>query len=89
MTFPYTYPLRVDDDSDSRIDAEIVRQGETELGIRFEIPLDARQGLWRIWTRGPHGVDDRISFEIADRPEAASTDVRFDGEAVSLNGSLM
>ena len=88
MTFPYTYPVRVDDDFDSRIDTEITRQTETELEVRFEIPSDTRQGLWRIWTGGPHGVDDRISFEITDRPDAASTDVTFDGEAVSLNGSL-
>ena len=88
LTFPYTYPVRVDDDLDSRLDAEIIRQGETEFGVRFEIPPDARQGLWRIWTGGPHGLDDRISFEIADRPEAVSTDVTFDGESVSLNGSL-
>jgi hypothetical protein len=89
LTFPYTIPVKAASDSSARIAANMLTCADSECRFTLEIPSDAPEGLWRIWTRGPNGVDDRLSFEISSRLEADSTTLRPTAMGgVSANGSL-
>ena len=88
LTFPYTIPVRGGADRRARIAGKVLQCGQNECRVEFDIPQHARQGLWRLWTRGPHGVDDRLSFEISDLPEADSSEIRIPAGGVVVNGSL-
>ncbi len=88
LTFPYTIPVRGGVDRHSRIDGKASACDWNECRVRFDIPQHAPKGLWRLWTRGPHGVDDRLSFEISDMPESDSVEIRIPAGGVVLNGSL-
>jgi hypothetical protein len=95
LTFPYTLPLRIGSDADekspARIEGEIVSSASTQAEIRFSIPKDAPAGIWRLWTAGPHGVSDDLSFEISHLRELSEADARKDdwrGGEVVVNASL-
>ncbi len=88
LTFPYTIPVKTAAVGGARITANRLNCGDRECHFSLEIPDDAPEGLWRIWTRGPNGVDDRVSFEISRRPEADSTTLRPSAVGISANGSL-
>ncbi len=88
LTFPYTIPVKAAAVGGARITANRLSCADRECHFSLEIPDDAPEGLWRIWTRGPNGVDDRVSFEISRRPEADSTTLRPSAMGISANGSL-
>jgi len=88
LTFPYTIPVKAASDSSAPITAKMLKCGDRECRFSLEIPSDSPQGLWRVWTRGPDGIDDRLSFEISNRLEADSTTLRSTALGVSANGAL-
>jgi hypothetical protein len=96
LTFPYTLPLRIGSDAEekspARIEGEIVSKTQTQAEVRFSIPQDAPAGIWRLWTAGPHGVSDDLSFEISHLRELSEADAKTadwrDGEMV-VNASLV
>jgi hypothetical protein len=66
MTYPFTMPVhfRADPPSPKRIEGKVLRSRPGLLEAQFRIPRVAPQGLWRLWTSGPHGADDAATFEI-------------------------
>lgn len=89
LTFPYTIPVRGGADRRGRIAGQEIECGREECRAAFDVPQDAGKGLWRLWTRGPHGIDDRLSFEIADMPETQATGIGpLPAGGVAVNGSL-
>lgn len=88
LTFPYTIPVRNGADRHARIGGNVLHCGPSECRVRFDIPENAVTGLWRFWTRGPNGIDDRLSFEISDKPESSAAEIRVPAEGVVVNGSL-
>ncbi len=88
LTFPYTIPVMGGANRRARIAGKVLERGPSECRVGFDIPQRAPKGLWRLWTRGPHGVDDRLSFEISDMPEADATEIRIPAGGVVVNGSL-
>lgn len=69
LTFPYTVPVRTDQVAGTMLDGEIAERESNRIGVRFAVPADAWQGLWRVWVRSPSGIVDGISLEISDMPE--------------------
>ncbi len=88
LTFPYTIPVSSGADRRARIAGKVLECGQNECRVAFDIPPQAPKGLWRLWTRGPHGVDDRLSFEISDMPETDASTIRIPPAGVVVNGSL-
>lgn len=88
LTFPFTVPLRTDQRPDDRLQGEITGRGEREVSIRFSVPEDAWQGLWRIWVRSPGGITDTISFEVSAMPEPDCRRIEPSAEGAACNGVL-
>lgn len=89
LTFPYTIPVSGGADRRGRIDGGELACGAAECRAAFDIPQDAARGLWRLRTRGPRGIDDRLSFEIADMPETEATEIgAVPAGGIAVNGAL-
>ncbi len=71
LTFPYTIPLRTDENRAARIPGTLGHRSERHAEVSFDIPPDAWQGLWRLWVRAPGGLSDTISFDVSamDQPD--------------------
>lgn len=66
MTYPYTMPIRFQPDAAARIDGRVVSAADGRVEASFEIPTDARAGLWRVWLAGPQGIEAGLKIEIDD-----------------------
>ena len=88
LTFPFTVPLRTDQRPDDRLEGEITGRGDREVSVRFVIPEDAWQGLWRIWVRSPGGISDTISFEVSAMPEPDCRLIELGTVGAACNGVL-
>ncbi len=83
LTFPFTIPLRTDQELAVRIEGRIGHRSEGHAEVRFDIPPDAWQGLWRLWLRAPGGLSDTISFDVSamDEPDCGTVAPRPEGVA--------
>ena len=88
LTFPFTVPLRTDQRPDDRLHGEIAGRDDREVRVRFAIPEDAWQGLWRIWVRAPGGISDTISFEVSAMSEPDCHQIEPRKEGAACNGVL-
>ena len=88
LTFPYTVPLRSDQVAGIRLDAEILERRAERVAVRFTVPSDAWQGLWRLWVRSPGGISDAISIEISDMPEPDCRELSPSPEGAACHGVL-
>lgn len=68
LTFPFTIPLALDNPSPA-VKGEIRARQNHALDAEFVIPPNAAPGLWRLWTRSPHGTSEGLNFEIAPAGE--------------------
>ena len=88
LTFPFTVPVRTDQSAEGPIRGKIQRRGDRRLGVRFEVPEAAWQGLWRLWVRSPGGATDSVSLEISDMRTADCREIRPSPEGVVCDGVL-
>ena len=88
LTFPYTVPLRTDERADARLAGAIQRRDSNRLAVRFIIPEDAWQGLWRLWVRSAGGISDTLSFEVSGMPEPDCRELRPSPQGAACNGVL-
>ena len=96
MTYPYTMPIRISADPSTaadvaRIDGKVVERSSVGVTAEFEVPGDARTGLWKLWTTSTEGIADGPLIELTDLPEYTETNA---GEAdwqqgpYAINGTL-
>ena len=96
MTYPYTMPIRIDEDPSTaadvaRIDAKVLERSSAGVTAEFEVPSDARTGLWKLWTTSTEGIVDGPLIGLTDLPEYTEVNA---GEAdwqqgpYAINGSL-
>ena len=88
LTFPFTVPLRTDQRPADRIQGEIASRENGRLGVRFAIPSDAWQGLWRLWVRSPGGISDTVSFEVSAMAEPDCREIEPSPAGMACNGVL-
>ena len=96
LTFPYSIPIRTGDEAPRgnlvpRLEGRILSRDWEEIEAEFAIPVDARQGLWRLWVAAQEGAVDGVSIELSDVAEFAEGDSnRADWRKgpLAINGSL-
>ena len=88
LTFPFTIPLRTDEEPGARIPGTIETRSEHRAKLRFDVPPDAWQGLWRLWVRSAGGLADAISFEVSDMEEPDCRAVTPSPSGAACNGLL-
>lgn len=88
LTFPFTIPLRTDERPGQRIDGKVGDRSDHEARLRFVIPRDAWQGLWRVWVGSPGGASDAISLEISSMAEPDCVVISPSPEGVACNAVL-
>lgn len=88
LTFPYSVPLRTDEETGTRLVGTIQGRGTDRLNVRFTIPEDAWQGLWRLWVRAAGGISDTLSFEVSALPEPDCRELRPSPTGAVCNGVL-
>lgn len=73
MTYPYTMPVRFEEDAavTPRLEGRVVTAAEGRLEAAISIPATARVGLWKLWVAGAEGVAEGLRVEIGDAPEVA------------------
>ena len=74
MTYPYTMPIRVGKDPPTaaelaRIDGKVLERSSDSITAEFEVPADARTGLWKLWAAGTDGVANGPSIELTGMTE--------------------
>lgn len=74
MTYPYTMPIRFDEDPPAaakvaRIDGKVLERSSESVTTEFEIPAGARTGLWKLWATSLDGIADGPLIELTDLPE--------------------
>jgi hypothetical protein len=90
LTFPFTMPLEPGGlRAVAPIEGKVLSTSSDEAQVRFAIPEDAPEGLWRIWIDNGAGPADGLNFEVQGAPEHG------EGVAIDLaqgplvvNGSL-
>lgn len=88
LTFPYTLPLRTDEQSGVRVQGRIERRAAQRLSVRFALPPDARLGLWRLWVRAAGGVADTVSLEVSALTEPDCREIRLEAPGAACHGIL-
>ena len=85
LTFPFSIPLRFEEASagsaQQRIAGKILQAESDHLSAEFQIPAEAKTGLWRIWAGGTNGVTDGMNLEISSQSEV--------GEGSSIGAEWM
>ncbi len=74
MTYPYTVPIRFENDPSSggdvdRIEGRVLQVQPASVTVEFSVPDGARSGLWRAWVESPEGVVDGPRLEVSDWTE--------------------
>ena len=96
MTYPYTMPIRVGEDPPTaagvaRIEGKVLERSADSVTAEFEVPADARPGLWKLWAAGTDGVADGPSIEltgITELTEATAGQGDWRQGPFVINGSL-
>jgi hypothetical protein len=69
LTFPFSMPLDGSDSDHMRIAATSIHNPSLRsVEASFEIPANAKPGLWRLWLQTPRGVAEAMSIEIDADP---------------------
>ncbi len=88
LTFPYTVPLRTGQASGQRLTGRILKASAERLEVRFDVPEDAWQGLWRLWIRSPGGATDSVSVEVSSMPEPDCREIRPSSAGAACHGVI-
>ncbi len=88
LTFPYTLPLRTDEQPGVRVPGRIEKRSAQRLSVRFALPADARRGLWRLWVQAAGGVADSVSLEVSALPEPDCREIRLEAPGAACHGAL-
>jgi hypothetical protein len=81
MTYPYTMPIRIGEDPPTaadlaRIDGKVLERSSEGVTAEFEVPGDARTGLWKLWAAGTEGIADGPLIELTGLPEYTEANAR-------------
>jgi hypothetical protein len=96
MTYPFTMPIhfRPDPGSGSQISTlrgKIVSRNRDVLEADFQIPAEARPGIWRLWAAGRQGASESLAVELsndAEYDETTAAQGDWTRSAYAVNGVL-
>lgn len=81
MTYPYTMPIKFRPDPEegrnaSRLDGQVTQRAPGQVEVRFDVPEDVHEGVWRLWLVGANGTAEAGSLVIENCPTLDEKDAR-------------